>query len=77
VLQFQEEEVGEASLCDEERLGGQCMQQVRVINWLNVVNSVLKLEIMWKSDYAQLSIKAAGKSIFLFHLNISFPSLFL
>jgi hypothetical protein len=32
---------------------------------------------MWKSDYAQLPIKVKGKFIFLFHLNISFPSLFL
>jgi hypothetical protein len=58
VCQFQQEEVGEASLYDKVGSGGQGLQQIGVKNWLKGGNSVLKLEeIIWKSNYGQLSIK--------------------
>ena len=50
----------------------------RIQNLLNVGRSVLKLEeIMWKSDYARLSIKVKHIFIFLLHLNSSLSSFFI
>jgi len=36
--------------------------RVEFRNLLNIGKSVLKLEIIWKSDYAHLYIKVIGKS---------------